>query len=52
MNPRDLGVTPNAYFSLFKHTKQLLLVTYCDGPVGIEVSFQTEDEDRQTWNSK
>ena len=30
MDPRDLRVTQNAYFSLFTHTKQLLLVTFCD----------------------
>ena len=41
VDPRDLGVTSNAYFSLSKHTKQLSLVTYCDTPVGIEVNFQT-----------
>ena len=41
MDPRDLGVTLNAYFSLSKHTKQLLLVTYCDIPAGIQVSFRT-----------
>ena len=40
-----LGVTPNAYFSLSKHTKQLSLVTYCDTAAGIEVSFRTH---RQT----
>ena len=41
MDPRDLGITLNAYFLLSKHTKQLLLVTYCDPPAGIEVSFWT-----------
>ena len=36
------GVTPNAYFSFSKHTKQLLSVTFCDTPAGIEVSFRTD----------
>ena len=40
VDPKDLGVTRNEYFSLSKHTKQLLLVTYCDTPAGIEVSFE------------
>ena len=35
-----LGVTQNAYFSLLTHTKQLLLVKFCDTPAGIEVSFR------------
>ena len=29
-NTRDLVMTSNAYFSLSKHSKQLLLVTFCD----------------------
>ena len=33
-------MTQNAYFSLLKHTKQLLLVTFCDIPAGIEVSVR------------
>ena len=44
MDPRDLGVTPNAYFSLSKHTIELSLLTYCDTPVGNEVSFRTHRE--------
>ena len=39
--PQGFGVTLNAYFSLSKHTKQLLLVTYCDTPAEIEVGFRT-----------
>ena len=41
VDPRDLEVTPNAYFSLSKHTKQLSLVKSCDKPAEIEVSFRT-----------
>ena len=29
MEPRDPRVTKNAYFSLLKHTKQLLAVRFC-----------------------
>ena len=36
-----LRVTQNAYFSLITHTKQLLLVTFCDPTAGIAVSFWT-----------
>ena len=46
-----LRVTQDAYFSLLTHTKQLLLVTFCDTLAGIEVSFWadgTEWTDRQT----
>ena len=32
-------MTQHAYFSLLTHTKQLLLVTFCDTLAGIEVSF-------------
>ena len=39
VDPRGLGVTQDAYFSLLTHTKQLLLVTFCDTLAGIEVSF-------------
>ena len=34
-----LRVTQNAYFSLIKHTKQLLLVTFCNLTAGTGVSF-------------
>ena len=42
MDPSGLRVTQNAYFSLSQHTKQLLLVIFCDMPAGIEVSFRTD----------
>ena len=34
-----LRVTQDAYFLLLTHTKQLLLVTFCDTLAGIEFSF-------------
>ena len=34
-----LRLTQNAYFSLIAHTKQLLLVTYCDKTAGSGVRF-------------
>ena len=34
-------MTQNAYFSLITHTKQLLLVTFCDTTAGIGASFRT-----------
>ena len=37
-----LRVTQDAYFSLLRHTKQLLLVTLCEKPAGTEVIFQTD----------
>ena len=56
LDPRGLGVIQNAYFSLSKHSKQHLLVTICDKPVGIEVTFRTDRgggrKDRQTWKLK
>ena len=42
MDPRCLKVTQNAYFSLIKHTKQLLLVIFCYTTAGIGASFQTD----------
>ena len=38
---RGLRVTQHAYFSLLTHTKQLLLVTFCDPTAGIWVIFRT-----------
>ncbi len=35
-------MTQDAYFLLLTHTKQLLLVTFCDALAGIEVSFRTD----------
>ena len=54
-------VTQNVHFLLLTHTKQLLLMTFCDTLAGIEVSFwgvgtgteTTEPRmDRQTWKLK
>ena len=42
-----LRVIQNAYFSLLTHTKQLLLVTFCDTIAGIGVSFLTH-----TWTDR
>ena len=39
MDPRDLRVTQNAYFSLLTLTKKLLLVTFCDLTATTGVSF-------------
>ena len=41
MDPMGLRVTLNAYYSLMTHTKQLLLVTFCDATAGIQASFRT-----------
>ena len=35
-------VTQDAYFSLLRHTKQLLLVTLCEMPAGTEIIFRTD----------
>ena len=37
-----LRVIQDAYISLLTHTKQLLLVIFCDTLAGIEVSFWTD----------
>ena len=42
MDPSGLKVTENAYFLLLTHTKQLLLVTFCDTTAGIGASFRTD----------
>ena len=54
-----LRVTQNEYFSLIAHTKQLLLVKFCDATAGIGASFwkhgrMVEDgrKDRQTLKLK
>ena len=45
-------VTQDAYFSLLTHTKQLLLVTFCDTLAEIEVRFgRTEPEPRKDGNT-
>ena len=38
---KGLRVTQNAYLLLITHTKQLLLVTFCDNTAGIWVIFRT-----------
>ena len=38
----SLRMSQNLYFSLLTHTKQLLLVTYCDPTAGIGASFWTD----------
>ena len=49
MDLRGLRVTQNEYFSLLTHTKQLLIVTFCDKTAGIGGSFQTHgNTERQT----
>ena len=35
MDPRCQRVAQNTYFSLLTHTKQLLLVTFCETTAGI-----------------
>ena len=45
-SPTGLRVTQDAYFSLLTHTKQLLLVTFCDTLAGIEVSFWADGTGR------
>ena len=35
-DPRGLRLTQNAYSSFLTHTKQLLLVTFCDTTAGID----------------
>ena len=37
-----LRVTLDAYFSFMTHTKQLLLVTFCDTTAEIVASFRTD----------
>ena len=45
MDQRGLVVTKNVYFSLLTHTNQLLLVTLCHTPAGIENSKVGRDAD-------
>ena len=42
---RGLRVTQNAYFSLITHTKQLLLVTFCDTTAGIRSETGRDEAD-------
>ena len=59
MEPKGLRVTKNEYFSLLKHTKQLLLVMFCDTTaeiwnlkVGHDAYADAERmERREGWNS-
>ena len=47
MDPKGQRVTQNAYFSPLTHTKQFLLVTFCDMTAGNGTSFgQTETNGR------
>ena len=39
--PQQQRVTQNEYFSLISHTKQLLLVTFCDTTAGVSIIFRT-----------
>ena len=41
MDPVSLRVTQNVYFSLLTHTKQLLLMTFCQTTAGNGASFRT-----------
>ena len=45
MEPKDLKVIKNAYFSLLTQTKQLLLVTLCDTTAEIGNSKVGRDAD-------
>ena len=42
LSGRGLRVTQHAYFWIMTHTKQLLLVTFCQPTAGIGVSFRTD----------
>ena len=41
-------MTKNEYFSLLTHTKQLLLVTFCNTLAGIEIRFGRTEPDGRT----
>ena len=43
MDSRVLKVTKNTYFTLLTHTKQLLLLTFCDTAAETEVSIGTHE---------
>ena len=38
MDPRNMRVTKNAYFSLLTYAKQLVLVIFCDTIAGTRIS--------------
>ena len=42
----SLRVTQDVYFLLLRHTKQLLLVTFCHTSAGIGASFRTHGNGR------
>ena len=44
--PGDLNVTQNTYSFLFSHTKELLLVVYCDLTAENGFSFRTHKQNR------
>ena len=55
IDPRVLREIQNAYFSHLTHTKQLLLMTFCNNTAGIVGSFRTHgNTDRKTdgWTDK
>ena len=52
MDLMSLRVTQNAYFSLLTHTKQLLLVTFCDKTAGSGVRFWTHGRQTDGWTDR
>ena len=52
MDPKGLKVTQNAYFSFLTHTKQLLLVTFCDTTAGNRASFGTHKQTNVRTNNQ
>ena len=48
MDSRGLRLTNNAYFSLFSHTKTLLLVPFCDTTAETDVSVRTHGRMERT----
>ena len=51
MDSRGLKVTKNLHFSLLPHTKQLLLVTFCDEAKEIENLEAVWTDRCEGWNS-
>ena len=52
MDPRGLRLTKMEYFSLFTHTKQLLLMTFCHTSAGIEVNVRTQGRTEGTMDGR
>ena len=52
MDPVDLLVTSNAYFSLSIHTEKLLLMTFDDTPTGIQDILQTHTQTEDGWRTE